>query len=573
MLRVRLPSCFHDAATGWHRALLAGLTLLAACLLAACLLADDGRPSRPAPLPCVAAAPQTLVVIVDGLRVDEAADASRMPFVASLPQRSVAAVECELPSSTAAITTWTTGRVPSLRSFLRDFSTRPEPRGGLLEHLHAAGQPAFIVGPTLWTGRFGRWIEGVGDTSWGVADQARFEHARHALTASPRRLTLVHFDGLDRAGHRGEPIEPRLRELDRWIATLAATLRPDGVLLVTSDHGRTASGGHAGLESSVTRTPLLANANVTLPAATTQAATAALLADLTATPRPPASDADRLGRREAIALGTAVVGFAAAVALLLVDCRRPTPTVGAAFGCGTGFAFAALVLGWFAIAVAVGAGVAAWGLWRFGGCRPSGSAVAIGVAVAVARLAGVSISESIPWDGVMAFIAGTVAACGLIAALPRETIARLPVVATLAVAVPALQCQTASLSTIQTTLGFRLMELGGPAAGVLLTIALHGLPWWLLGGRLAATWQSGLRLPAGGFADATTLAGSAMLTVAGCKLFMAAATPLLVRMLCELSIIGLGGGAALLLAATLEWSPRPTRPVASPTQRRTASPG
>ena len=541
MVRVVPPPGLHAAAADWHRVLLGGIALVAACLM-------QPRPDLGGPLPtAMPPADRVVLVIVDGLRVDEAASREQMPFTAAVATRAVARVECELPSSIAAIETWTSGRVPTLRSFLGDFSTAPQARGGLLERLHATGRPAFVSGPTLWTGRFGPWIDGVGDDSWGVADASRASHVLDALRTGRGGLLIVHFDQLDRAGHRGGDVDAALQTTDDFIRTIAeattaeattagaataeATTAGAGtcrdVLLITSDHGRTASGGHAGLEPEVLQTPLLA-IGCDLPPELTQRQTGDLLADLTGVARSQPADEGR----PFAGVVFAVAALSASVLWLEAD-RRPTPKQAAGLGVGSLLAFAALLLGSFIAAIGIAAVVA---IVRRG--RPEVSRwIGAGVAVAAARFALPTLVE----PSMLKFAIGTGLAVVVTLALPRR-------VAVLGVLlIPVLQMQTASLSSIQTGPGFALMERSGPAAGVALTVLLHAAPWLLLGWRSFSDWPRW-----------RSLLGAALLTTAAMRLLDPAATPLLVRLVCEVAMLGLGGGAAWLSRSTL-WVAPPVR--------------
>ena len=299
------------------------------------------------------------------------------------------------------------------------------------------------------------------------------------------------------------------------------------MLLITSDHGRTASGGHAGLEPEVLQTPLLA-IGCDLPPELTQRQTGDLLADLTGVARSQPADEGR----PFAGVVFAVAALSASVLWLEAD-RRPTPKQAAGLGVGSLLAFAALLLGSFIAAIGIAAVVANV---RRG--RPKVSRwIGAGVAVAAARFALPTLVE----PSTIKFAIGTGLAVVVTLALPRR-------VAVLGVLlIPVLQMQTASLSSIQTGPGFALMERSGPAAGVALTVLLHAAPWLLLGWRSFSDWPRW-----------RPLLGAALLTTAAMRLLDPAATPLLVRLVCEVAMLGLGGGAAWLSRSTL-WVAPPVR--------------
>ena len=531
MWRFRVPDEFHRTAIAWHRILLA----LIATLGLAIAVPDRGT----AEIDALGSAPARVVlVVVDGLRVDEAA---RLPALADFPARSTALVQCALPSSTAAITTWVTGTVPTLRSFLFDFDTRPRTDGGLLAALHAAGRPAFVSGPALWTGRYGDWIDGYGDNGLGRTDAARVAAFTAELPKRSSGLLILHLDALDRAAHLNpRNVAPTLATIDETIANIAGRLAPDDLLIVTSDHGRTNSGGHAGFETVVTRTPVVAGRNVGWPAVMTQQEFAAGLRDLCRV---------RSGQPASQSFVEPLPVFLAAVlavSLLAFRPRRINAGNGAVLAVGTGSATVTLLLG-FPVAAALVAVVTLLANTSF--VRPNlrTIAVAVGGTLALARLFAPVVSAS----GSLPFLIGTLLATVAVIAVRRSLTHPLILLAAPLLLIT-MQGQSASLSSIATGPGFALTEQLGPGVGVAATLLLHAAPFLVLG--VTVPWR---RVDAKKWGIVSTAAAAGLVTLLffiafGHRQIAVHATQLVLRVLCEVTMIGLGGGIALLSAATIE---------------------
>ena len=492
--------------------------------------------------PAVERSDRTLLVIVDGMTVREADEAA---FLSQLPFRSVASVECSLPSSTAAITTWVTGRVPTLASFLRDFDRSPRRSGGLLQRLHDDGRPAFVAGPTLWTGRFGQWIDGVGDDGWGATDSDRLAAVRAAIGDGRSGLLVLHFDGLDRAGHlTPTAADATMRQIDRAIASIA--LRTGDRLLVVSDHGRMPGGGHAGSEPSVVRTPVLSTHPLGLPKATTQAEFAATLAASLDVPFPAAAD----HRVWPLPLGLAALAI---VGLGMLVAPSRTVADGARLAIASGLTFLPLACGWPGFSLTTAVLVSMWCSGR-GGRRPPRLWLPLlfGAVVATLRVAAPAAFAPTPATFPLIVAAVTIAAA-YAAGRVRSPLALVLLVSAATAAIG----QSASLSTIQTATGFDLAASLGLGFGIVATVALHAAPLIAIG--LLTDWtRSATGLPAIAVGFAGTLAGLAAVAPTPIAID---ASQLLLRTLCEAAIVGLAGGVAILGRSRL--LVRIRRPVAS----------
>ena len=467
----------------------AAVGILAA--LGVCGLATPRGETRPV---SVEPAPAVTLLVIDGLRADEAADAARMPYLASRPIRSTAIVETPVPCSAAAIETWVTGRVPSAWAMLTDFWTGPVDDGGLLAAVAGSGRRVAVCGPTLWTGRYGRWVTPiVADATMGTRDADVIEAAIRTLAAEePPALLVVHLLSLDAAGHRRRGVDAALADADVAAKRLADAMPAGTALLVVSDHGRSDEGGHAGPEAAVRRTPvILVGPDAAIPPQTTQRHTHRLLAGLIGVP-------SSVSRRAIPPAILSFVGFG----LLAASLRRPRPPVTAGDGARVGVtALASLIavgVAWWADALAMIAAavvtLAASVVARAARTTDSGQPeVLAGLATAAAAIAVPPVGAEWPaWPGpTLATVAALILAAA-ISAIGRDDGGRLPDasnvrdpaatrgVGILVAATPLVQTiasgQGLSLSTLDTRPAFAVIEPFGVAAATVLLLAIGGGP-------------------------------------------------------------------------------------------------
>lgn len=244
----------------------AALLLLTLVLVNTDVLLDD----RPAPrweAPPVAVAPvdRVILCVIDGLRDDMAADAARMPHLDALARRGrreTLLVDSLIPSTTAGIVALSTGRVVAPASFLQDFRARPAADGGVFAAISRGGGQSFVAGPPAWTDLYGRWIAGRhASPTVDIGDDEALHSTTVALTSDVFRLMVVHFTRTDAAAHEFGGDSPQYRAAATWcdaaVGRIAELMDDRDVLIVTSDHGVTAQGGHAGREPAVVRTPIV----------------------------------------------------------------------------------------------------------------------------------------------------------------------------------------------------------------------------------------------------------------------------------------------------------------------------
>jgi Type I phosphodiesterase / nucleotide pyrophosphatase len=202
-----------------------------------------------------------LLVVIDALREDRSRDPRLMPNLNRLPGRGVARVESWIPSTVAGIRTIAEGTVPPPASFLQDFGASRSPTGGIFAAAKSAGLRTFAAGPRLWEDLYGPWLDG----SFSVAtvsedDEQVLREGIAALRSREYGLVVVHLSGTDDVAHlHGALSREYLDALRRADAALGWLLAagPEMKVIVTSDHGVTDRGGHAGPEPAVVETPVV----------------------------------------------------------------------------------------------------------------------------------------------------------------------------------------------------------------------------------------------------------------------------------------------------------------------------
>src|SRR5687768_4658539 len=120
----------------------------------------------PAPPPLdvdVPRAERVVLIVIDGLRADVAADPALMPTLARLRQLGAggeARVEALIPSTIAGVVALATGQTSPPAHVLQDLRALPAVNGGLLASVKASGGRTYVAGPPVWADLYGRWIDG-----------------------------------------------------------------------------------------------------------------------------------------------------------------------------------------------------------------------------------------------------------------------------------------------------------------------------------------------------------------------------------------------------------------------------
>jgi hypothetical protein len=235
---------------------------VALLVVAISLLASIPAPPEPLPLERTRSNP-TLLIVIDALRRDLSEDPALMPNLNRLAAeggRGTARVESWIPSTVAGIRSIVEGAVPPPASFIQDFGASGSPDGGMFAAAKKAGLRTFAAGPRLWTDLYGPWLDGSLSVDILGGDDGRVLQA--GLGALGRHdLVVVHLSGPDDDAHLhgGDSPEYRaaLRQADAALGQLLGRARPETAVVVTSDHGVTDRGGHAGPEPEVLETPVV----------------------------------------------------------------------------------------------------------------------------------------------------------------------------------------------------------------------------------------------------------------------------------------------------------------------------
>jgi predicted AlkP superfamily pyrophosphatase or phosphodiesterase len=208
--------------------------------------------------------PRVCVLLVDGLGLLQLrARAESAPFLSSLLEAPGSSYLCAgFPSTTAtSLTSLGTGlfvgrhgvvgytaAVPGenrLVNLLRWDNVDPlawQPHPTVSERAARAGVPVTAVSSPLFE-KSGLTLASLRGTSWAGAESVgdRVATAAAALRQHQRALVYVYYSDLDSTGHqRGWTSDAwtyQLAHVDRFVEQLASALPPDGVLIITADHG------------------------------------------------------------------------------------------------------------------------------------------------------------------------------------------------------------------------------------------------------------------------------------------------------------------------------------------------
>lgn len=228
----------------------------AADLLEAAAAADPPAPAAPPP-------GHLLVVLVDGLRVDDAGRLTAWQALAPVSARAVIA----LPTPTFSRPFYHllfTGVPPDASGVRSNRFDDPARHEAVPARVRAAGgHVAFVAEGLDWLRRLhGRPGDGGAD-----GDDALGAPLDDALVrwraAPPPALLVVHVLAVDAASHGhgvGSAAHRAALERADEVVARAARAAQGAALVVLSDHGHIAPGGHGGPEPEVARAPLLARA-------------------------------------------------------------------------------------------------------------------------------------------------------------------------------------------------------------------------------------------------------------------------------------------------------------------------
>jgi hypothetical protein len=233
-------------------------------------------------LPQLSALPKTtrvVVVLISGLGYDAAQELD-LPVLGQLTQTGTSAVVQSWPptySQTAQATLITgappeTNGVPPIDRPVEDLSLIEADT--IFARAHEAQLKTALVGTAEWQRLIPRnhldetfFV----NTSGPEADQAILDIALTILKNGDIDLVFIHFTQLNYAAkHQGGPFGSTYgtaaSRIDAYLEQISRVVDPrSGVLIIMSDHGHIASGGHGGGEIEVTRQPLVINGKNIVP--------------------------------------------------------------------------------------------------------------------------------------------------------------------------------------------------------------------------------------------------------------------------------------------------------------------
>ncbi|HSG38499.1 MAG TPA: alkaline phosphatase family protein [Thermoanaerobaculia bacterium] len=500
--------------------------------------------TSPAP-PMGSPKPRVLLVVIDALREDRSRDPRLMPNLNRLQGRGTARVESWIPSTVAGIRTIVEGTVPPPASFLQDFGASRSHHGGIFAAAKSAGLRTFAAGPRLWEDLYGPWLDGAFSVTTVSADDERVLQEGLAALRRDYDLVVVHLSAADDAAHvhggRSREYLDALRRADAALGRLLDAAGPETRIVVTSDHGVTDDGGHAGPEPAVVETPVVVR-GLGNPGEIRQRDLHRLVQDHLPGRSKPA------GGTPAVPGGRLLIVVASLGCALILCSRlvrgeeewRSAVLLDAALWASLILA----VLGWTPAALLITLAALAFTALRRSPGAPSPAALAAlgaGLAFGLLRL-------QASWAASL----GLLAVCGLAAALGWALRRPLPshplMIGWICGALPAVLAwllgETASLSTLDVRFAFRLADgpLGLPGA-VTAVVLLQALPTLALLAALAPVLARAAPGVTGSFAAGAALAltGQAGASALALALFPGPlAVGLLVRLIGEVTFLFLG---------------------------------
>lgn len=217
-------------------------------------------------------ADRVIIVVIDGLRLDTSRE---MPFLSQLRERGAQRV-IRAGQPSFSLPGWTvigTGAWQETSGITSNFVERRVEIDTIFAAAQRAGLSTGAVGMPEWDQLFGSDLDRFTPIPFDEEEynnpSLAIESDREALEAAltmlddPPELTLVHFLGVDSAGHGfgGGSAEYNqvARAADARLQDLLEEVDLDRTaVLITSDHGHIDAGGHSGPEPIVLNVPLVA---------------------------------------------------------------------------------------------------------------------------------------------------------------------------------------------------------------------------------------------------------------------------------------------------------------------------
>lgn len=221
-------------------------------------------------------APQVVLVVIDGLRVDAVAD---MPTLALLQRQGAAARALVRPPSYSqpCWTTLVTGAWPELNGSALlnapDDAIQPIPADHIFAAAKRAGLTTALAGASWWASMIPPETLDAHfyvDSFQTDGDQQTADAGLRFLNNFSPNLALIYFGNVDTVGEaegaRSAAYLQAAAQVDDHLRDIVAALDPGrAVLIVTSDHGQVDRGGHGGGEPEVVYTPFVAVGDAIVP--------------------------------------------------------------------------------------------------------------------------------------------------------------------------------------------------------------------------------------------------------------------------------------------------------------------
>lgn len=222
------------------------------------LLAPRGA-SLPAWMPPLAAAPQTVLFVIDGLGWDQLDE--RRALAPTLASMAGSAITTVAPSTTAtALTSIATGLTPAEHGLLgyrfdiggevinvlrwygdkHDLRRSHPPRDVQPFAPFLGESPPVVSRAELEGSAFTEaHLRGARMRGWRCASAIAVEVAQQL--AAGERFVYAYYDGIDKTAHErgfGPFYDAELRAVDGIVASVLDAMPPDATLLITADHGQ-----------------------------------------------------------------------------------------------------------------------------------------------------------------------------------------------------------------------------------------------------------------------------------------------------------------------------------------------
>lgn len=212
---------------------------------------------------------RVVIAIVDGLRQDTV---PKMPYMAELGRQwaSATLVTGQPSLSLPAQAVFGTGALQEVTGVTTNWYSGPCRLDSVFAAAKRAGKSAAVFADGGWQQLFGDYIDGGKVIDWSEQYDDQVLAAGIECLNEPVSLIVVHFAGVDHIGHlRGAAsaeYAATAAAIDRRLETLGAALDLNrDTLIIVSDHGHVAAGGHGGWDAPVVNAPAVLAGHGVLP--------------------------------------------------------------------------------------------------------------------------------------------------------------------------------------------------------------------------------------------------------------------------------------------------------------------